>query len=93
MRLFSFSVFSDRSQNLQNSPRYLTFQTLMIFVYLTLRQKCQGQPKVFCINLEELERPVAHTKFQGNRSIASGEEDFLRFLPYTFIGMAAMPIM
>ena len=29
---------------------------------------------------------MQHTKFQGHRSIASGEEDFLRFLPY--MGMA-----
>ena len=25
---------------------------------------------------------MLHTKFQGHRSIGSGEEDFLRFLPY-----------
>ena len=30
---------------------------------------------------------MLHTKFQGHRSISSGEEDFLRFLPY--MGMAA----
>ena len=31
---------------------------------------------------------MLHTKFQGHRSIGSGEEDFLRFLPY--LGMAAI---
>ena len=31
---------------------------------------------------------MLHTKFQGHRSIASGEEDFLRFLPY--MGMTAI---
>ena len=31
---------------------------------------------------------MLHTKFQGHRSIGSGEEDFLRFLPY--MGMVAM---
>ena len=31
---------------------------------------------------------MLHTKFQGNRSIGSGEEDFLRFLPY--LGMATL---
>ena len=31
---------------------------------------------------------MPHTKFQGHWSIGSGEEDFLRFLPY--MGMAAM---
>ena len=25
---------------------------------------------------------MLHTKFQGHQSIGSGEEDFLRFLPY-----------
>ena len=34
---------------------------------------------------------MLHTKFQGHRSISSGEEDFLRFLPY--MGMAAMLVM
>ena len=31
------------------------------------------------------------TKFQGRRFIGSGEEDFLRFLPY--MGMAVMLVM
>ena len=31
---------------------------------------------------------MLRTKFQGHWSIGSGEEDFLRFLPY--MGMAAM---
>ena len=30
---------------------------------------------------------MLHTKFQGHRSVGSGEEDFLRFLPY--MGRAA----
>ena len=34
---------------------------------------------------------MLHTKFQGHLPIASGEEDFLRFLPY--IGMVAMLVM
>ena len=34
---------------------------------------------------------MLHTKFQGHRFIGSGEEDFLRFLPY--MGMAAMLVM
>ena len=34
---------------------------------------------------------MLHTKFQGHWSIGSGEEDFLRFLPY--MGMAAMLVM
>ena len=34
---------------------------------------------------------MLHTKFQGHGSIRSGEEDFLRILPY--MGMAAMLVM
>ena len=34
---------------------------------------------------------MLQTKFQGHGSIGSGEEDFLRCLPY--MGMAAMLIM
>ena len=30
---------------------------------------------------------MLHTKFQGHRSVGSGEEDFQRFLPY--MGMVA----
>ena len=52
----------------------------------------QGQPRVIkCIALIELPYIMIHTKFQGHRSIGSGEEDFLRFLPY--MGMAAMLVM
>ena len=34
---------------------------------------------------------MLHTKFQGHGSIGSGEEEFLRFLPY--MGMVAMLVM
>ena len=34
---------------------------------------------------------MLHTKFQGNRPFGSGEEDFLRFLPY--MGMVAILVM
>ena len=34
---------------------------------------------------------MLHTKFHGNRLPGSGEEDFLRFLPY--MGMAAILVM
>ena len=34
---------------------------------------------------------MLHTKFYDHWSIGSGEEDFLRFLPY--MGMAAMLVM
>ena len=52
----------------------------------------QGQPRVIIwISLVELPYTILHTKFQGHRSIGSGEEDFLKFLPY--MGMAAMSVM
>ena len=34
---------------------------------------------------------MLHIKFPGNRPAGSGEEDFLRFLPY--MGMAAILVM
>ena len=34
---------------------------------------------------------MLHAKFQDHRTSSSGEEDFLRFLPY--IGMAATLVM
>ena len=34
---------------------------------------------------------MLHTKFHGNRHAVSGEEDFLRVLPY--MGMAAILVM
>ena len=44
------------------------------------RKKGQGKPKVIiCIFLVVLGYQMLHTKFQGHRSINSGEEDFLRF--------------
>ena len=43
--------------------------------------------------LEQLVLPytMLHTEFQGHWSVGSGEEDFLRVLPY--MGMAAILIM
>ena len=43
------------------------------------------------INFVELESPMLHVKFQDHRTSGSGEEDFLRFLPY--MGMAAILVM
>ena len=49
----------------------------------------QGQPRVIIwTSLVVLLYTMLHTKFQGHWSIGSGEEDFLRLLPY--MGMAAM---
>ena len=52
----------------------------------------QGQPRVIIwTTLVVLPYTMLRTKFQGHWSIGSGEEDFLRFLPY--MGMAAMLVM
>ena len=51
-----------------------------------------GHPKVIIWTiLIVLPYTMLHIKFQGHPSIGSGEEDFLRFLPY--MGMAAMLVM
>ena len=52
----------------------------------------QGQPRVIIyISFVELESPILHAKFQDHRTSGSGEEDFLRFLPY--MGIAAILVM
>ena len=52
----------------------------------------QGQPRVTIWTIMVvLPYTMLHTKCQGHWSIGSGEEDFLRFLPY--MGMAAMLVM
>ena len=42
-------------------------------------------------NYDGLESLMLHTKFCENRSAASGEDDFLRVLPY--MGVAAILVM
>ena len=52
----------------------------------------QGQLRVIIwTTLVVLPYTMLHTKFQGHWSIGSGEEEFLRFLPY--MGMAAILVM
>ena len=52
----------------------------------------QGQTRdLIWTTLVVLTYMMLHTKFQGHGSIGSGEEDFLRFLPY--MGMIAMLVM
>ena len=52
----------------------------------------QGQPRVtIYIKFVKLESLMLHAKFQDHRTSGSGEEDFLRFLPY--MGMAAILVM
>ena len=52
----------------------------------------QGQPMaIIWTILVVLPYTMLHTKFQGHWSTGSGEEDFLRFLPY--MGMAAMLVI
>ena len=58
----------------------------------TCRKIDQGQPRVIIwTNLAVLEHPMPHTKFQGHRLFGSGDEDFLRFLPY--MDMAAVLVL
>ena len=42
-------------------------------------------------NYDGQESPMLHTTFRGNQPAGSGEEDFLRFLPY--MGVAAILVM
>ena len=59
---------------------------------LPCRKISQCQPRVIIwANLVVLEHPMMHTKFQGHLPFGSGEEDFLRFLPY--MGMVAILVM
>ena len=52
----------------------------------------QGQPRVIIyIKFVEIESPMIHTKFRDHRTSGSGEEDFLKFLPY--MGMVAILVM
>ena len=46
---------------------------------------------IVCIIMVVLVYTMLHTKFQGHRSIGSGEEDVSMFLPY--MGMAATLVM
>ena len=36
---------------------------------------------------------MLHAKFQDHRTSGSGGEDFLRFLPYMYMGIAAILVM
>ena len=78
-----------------------SFQKIHNFHFFSYKSLCdqilplckmgQCQPRfIICITLVELPYTMLHTKFQGHRSIGSGE-DFLRFLPH--MGMAAMLVM
>ena len=59
---------------------------------LTCRKIGQGQSRVIIYtNFVELDSPMLHAKFQDNRSLGSGEEDFLRFL--TYMGVAAILVI
>ena len=49
---------------------------------------CVLQTQFSSINFEVLDSELLHIKFQGNAPSGSGEEDFLRVLPY--MGMEAI---
>ena len=46
---------------------------------------------MICIILVVLASTMLYTKFQGHWSVGSGEEDFLRLLPY--MGMVAILVI
>ena len=79
-----------------------SFQKMNSFHFFPYKSLCdqiwpwrkigQGQPRVIIwTTLVVLPYLMLHTKFQGHSSTGSGEEDFLRFLPY--MGMVAMMVM
>ena len=69
------------------------------FPYKSIREQIwpchntgQGYPRdIIWTHLVVLVHLMLHTKFQGHWSFVSGEEDFLRFLPY--MGMVAILVM
>ena len=91
-------VASSKSET-QGCNKFQKINNFYFFPYTSLcdqiwlwRKMGQGQPRVIIwTNLVVLPYTMLHTKFQGHWSIGSGEEDFLRFLPY--IGMAAILVM
>ena len=77
------------------SEKYTVFTFSHRNAYVTKFDVGVNQVKVntgsSSINYDGLESPMLHTKFPENGSTSSGEEDFLRFLPY--MGMAAILVM
>ena len=62
------------------------------FQILPCRKIGHGHSRVIIyINYDGQESPMLHTKFRENRPAGSGEEDFIRFLPY--MGMVAILVM
>ena len=79
-----------------------SFQKINNFYFFQCKSLCdqiwpwrkmgQRQPRVIIwTTLVVLPYTMLHTKFRGHWPTGSGEEDFLRFLPY--MGMAAMLVM
>ena len=66
---------------------YCSSLILRCYNVCLLRRQCL----IHIINYDGQESQMLHTKFRGNRPAGSGEEDFLRFLPY--MGMAAILVM
>ena len=83
----------------QGCNSFWKIQCFTFFPYKSIRDQIwpchkigHGQPRVIIwVNLVVLEHPMLHTKFQSHWPYGSGEEDFLRFLPY--MGMAAILVM
>ena len=83
---FSWSTyFHIKDYHCFGKMQFLTFSPCQILKdqILLWRKMGQGQSRItIWTNLVELGNFVLHTKFKGNQSRSSGEEDFLRFLPY-----------
>ena len=89
--LSNFEIQGCNSFQKINNFQFFPYKSLSDQIW-PWRKMSQGQPRVIIWTpLVELPYTMLHTKFQGHRSIGSGEEDFLRFLPY--MGMAAMLVM
>ena len=101
-----FMYIVDSYTHLVNHIQQLWYHRLQqflfyLFPYKSIRDQIwpchkigQGQLRVIIwTNLIVLEHPMLHTNFQGHQRFGSGEEDFLRFIPYMYMGMAATLVM
>ena len=87
--------------NLIRCMLLLTFRSLAAIVSekstvftFSYRKACIGQGHsrvIIYTNYDGRESQMQHAKLCGNRPASSGEEDFLRFLPY--MGVAAILVM
>ena len=76
---FSVGFRSQAAKVLKNQQFSLFPTESLSYQIWPCRKIGQGQPRVISwTNYDGLEPPMLHTKFRGNRSASSGEEDFWR---------------